>query len=230
MRIDRPVKHQLLVLLLAAVLPVASCSSSEEETEDAAMENGGENAAALEEGAENAVAENAPAQSENVANVLNQGADNGMAESDAMAENIPSDQQASELTENFPANNAAAANALAQQAVPGEEAPVNAVPVNAGSEGAPVAEAAPVAMPVDSSLPQGSAVLYVTADGIAVKDKPDANGSSVKSLEQGDHFLGNVEGSYAKMNEGEFVPVEHLSVKAVPRGYRSNPWKVSGAH
>lgn len=210
-----------LSLLTALLVTISSCSSSQDETVDeAGMESSGDETAASVNNAAGAPdLANAPSNSGSV-NDLGATTESG-AEDSLM---------------NDPLANAAPTNAAPMNAVE------NAIPVNSTSNIVPVvgnAAALATAAPLNNSptnaasatiggVPTGQSVLYVKSDGAAVTDKP--NGASSRTMEQGDHFLGSVEGNHARIGSNEaFVSIDQLTTSAVPRGYKASTWKNNNA-
>jgi len=89
---------------------------------------------------------------------------------------------------------------------------------------------APVETPAEfNAAPAGMTgdrvVRYVKTSGSAVHSGPSDSAPTVKTLEQGDHLLVTVEGTWARVGDGQFVATKHLSAKAVPRMKKTNEWR-----
>jgi len=120
-----------------------------------------------------------------------------------------------------------------------EEAESPSTPVAAEAPpAAPVSEAprsepaaAPQTSPADSaSAPSASVassnrrVMYAKSDGVKVYDSPSLQGKVLTKLEKGDHLLVEVEGDWAKTQDGRYIAVNTLSSKGVGRNKKAGAW------
>jgi|GEM_PF-7092433 len=81
---------------------------------------------------------------------------------------------------------------------------------------------APVAAPM---TPSGDMrVYYVNASGVAVKDRPAADGASVGSLSLGDPVLEDREGNWANVLNRGWVELSSLSMGPVARNKTPKSW------
>ena len=105
---------------------------------------------------------------------------------------------------------------------PPEPAPANnaAPPAGGAANAAPAAPAAPA----DGAPVQGGRVRYAKAGGTSVTSAA-GSGSSVRTLEQGDHPVTWEDNGFLKLANGQFVATDAMSDKGVKRSGSANPWK-----
>lgn len=89
----------------------------------------------------------------------------------------------------------------------------------------------PVSEPATSAAPPatvgGSAtrrVMYVKANGTAVREKADAKSRVLSKLNRGDHILVTIEGDWAHTDEGGYIAMKGLSEKGIGRTKGSVRW------
>lgn len=79
---------------------------------------------------------------------------------------------------------------------------------------------APVDTPVAATPPavSGSAtrrVLYVKANGTPVREKANSKAKILSKLKRGDHILVNIEGEWARLDQGGYIAMTGLSEKGI---------------
>lgn len=67
-------------------------------------------------------------------------------------------------------------------------------------------------------------VMYVKANGAVMREKPDAKSKVVRRLTKGDHFLVNIDGEWAKTDDGKYISMKSLSEKGIGRAKRGAAW------
>lgn len=81
--------------------------------------------------------------------------------------------------------------------------------------------------PTQPTMPAGSVshrVMYVKVDGTKVYEKPDMKSKVVGKLEKGDHRLVDIEGEWAKTQDGRYISMKSLSDKGVGRRKKAGAW------
>ncbi len=114
-----------------------------------------------------------------------------------------------------PAGDASAASSLATPVADTASAP-------AGSDSVP--NAMPPAAPIAEAAPGDARVYYVSASAASMKDKPDAAGQNLGSLQQGDPVLVKIEGNWAHVINRGWIEASQLSMAPVGRSKANKSW------
>jgi hypothetical protein len=77
----------------------------------------------------------------------------------------------------------------------------------------PQAEKAPVA----AGFSELRRVMYVKANKTALRASADKNAKAVGTLNRGDHILVNIEGEWARTDDGKYISMSQLSDKGIGR-------------
>ena len=100
-----------------------------------------------------------------------------------------------------------------------------ATPADAGVPSAPAESLKPAA---DSTAPMmmntSRRVMYVKANGTAVREKAEPKAAVVRKLDRGDHILVTIEGDWARTDDGKYIAVKSLSEKGIGRGKKDASW------
>jgi hypothetical protein len=155
--------------------------------------------------------------------------------STAMVSCITDDEEGAELERTEPVEDEPMAEAASAPGAGTEETkPVDAAPLSPQSP-----QVSPVATPPAPSSEQQAQstlnsagshrrVMYVKQNGTSVRATADKAGKVIAKLNKGDHLLVNIEGEWARTDEGKFISIEDLSEKGIGRGVRQAP-KWSGS-
>lgn len=115
---------------------------------------------------------------------------------------------------------AAEAPAAPATPAPVAEKPATPAPVPETTNGAAVPPASAAAGPASGD----QVVYYVKAVSVQAHAKPEAKSPVAGKFVKGDHFLATVEGDWARLSDGRYVPMKALSDKAVGRTARAAQW------
>lgn len=108
-----------------------------------------------------------------------------------------------------------------------------AAPPPAASAPAPVQQEQ-ITTPLDGPAPttppafSGSAtrrVLYVKANGTPVREKANSKATVLSKLKRGDHLLVNIEGDWARLDQGGYIAMKALSEKGIAPPKKPVRWK-----
>ncbi len=67
-------------------------------------------------------------------------------------------------------------------------------------------------------------VLYVKSSGTAVREKPEANARILSKLDKGDHLLVDIQGDWARTEQGGYIAMKALSEKGIGRSKSAVRW------
>lgn len=116
------------------------------------------------------------------------------------------------------------------EATGAEEAAVPPAPpaVEQSTSPATTVETGGVTSAPSTVAPSGSAtrrVLYVKTNGTAVREKPENNARVLSKLDRGDHLLVNIEGEWARTDQGGYISMKALSEKGIGRTRAAVRWR-----
>ena len=80
------------------------------------------------------------------------------------------------------------------------------------------------AIPDPATDPGARVVRFVQHEGLQVLDQPGSSGSSVATLAPGDPLVVKIQGEWAEIAQGRYVPVTALSESLVPRKLEAQDW------